>query len=467
MTMTFHQTFFEWAQWFWPLLVNHLWQTTLIASIAWVVVSLHRRATSRARYLIWMIAFAKFLVPSALLIIAIESCGFDLSKPPPYTGVEIFSRIAQPVALARFDSEAVRDIASPAGNVGHGELYCLLTIVWFLGSVVWFARWLTLRRRFARALRAGSEIASGPAILALQRARTWLSLKPEIGLLEAPPVCGPGVLGAWRPVVVLPKGLADELSAEELQAVMMHELIHVSRRDNLIGLLQMLICCLFWFHPLVWLIDRRLLAEREMVCDEDVIRYLGEPKIYATSLWKVAQFGLGWNFAGVSRAAGSNLTRRIELMLDVKRHTKFSLIGRAMTGTAVAALLVIGFALAIFTHDKAEASKLLAAQNPAPADTKQTTTSEKGTGSPRPKITYKEKAGYTPESREKKIQGKVLLSVFFGADGKIGDIKVERGLPDGLTGEAIKAARKTRFEPAMKDGKPVSVWGKIEYSFRL
>jgi TonB family protein len=483
MTMTLHQTFFEWSQWFWPLLANHLWQTTLIAFVAWVLVSLLRRATSRARYLIWMIAFVKFLFPSALLIIAIESCGFDLSKPQTYTGVEIFSQIAQPVALAGTDSEAARIgasslIASPAGQSGHGELYCLLTIVWFLGSAVLFARWLTLRRRFARALKAGSEIAMGPAAVALRRAKAWLSLKREIRLIESSQICGPGVWGAWRPVVVFPKGLTDKLSAEELEAVMLHELIHVSRRDNLLGALQMLISCLFWFHPLVWLIDRRLLDERELVCDEDVIRYFGEPRIYAASLWKVAQFGLGWNFAGVARAAGSNLTRRIELMLDVKRHTKFSLVGRVMTGTAVVALLVIGFALAIFTRDNAEASRLLATQNPAPAGSTSTqdgaAESETGTGSQqtkktyqRPRITYREKANYTPEARKNKIQGKVVLNVVFGADGKIGDIRVERGLPDGLTEEAIKVARRIRFEPAMRDGKPVSDRGKIEYSFRL
>ncbi len=486
--MTLHQTFFDWSQWFWPLLANHLWQTTLIALVAWVAVLLLRRATSRARYLIWMIAFVKFLVPSALLIVAIESCGFDISKPSTYTGVEIFSRIAQPVSLAGFGSEAVRVgassvITSPDGPAGHGELYCLLTVVWLLGSVVWFARWLTIRQRFARALKGGSEIAGRSAAVALRRAMTRLSLESEIGLVESPQIREPGVWRAWQPVVVLPKGLTDKLSAEELEAVMMHELIHVSRRDNLLGALQMLICCLFWFHPLVWLIDRRLLAERELVCDEYVIRYLGEPRIYAESLWKVAQFGLGWNFAGVSRAAGSNLTRRIELMLDVKRHTKFSLISRAMTGTAVAALLVIGFALAIFTRDKAEASKLPAAQNQkqeAPnlsqgtGQTGQTAqtgqsrdNSEPMTADLRPTILHREKAKYTDEAQRNGLEGVVILDAIFDADGNITNIQVFSGLPDGLTESAIEALKKVRFNPATRDGKPVSVRGKMEFDFKL
>jgi TonB family protein len=675
--MTLHQTFFEWLQWLWLLLANHLWQTTLIASIAWVVMFSSRSATARARYLIWMIAFVKFLAPSALLIMAIESCGFDLSRPSTYTSVEIFFQIAQPISLAGSDSEAIRigessGIASPVGLAGHSELYCLLTIIWALGSAVWFTRWLMHRRRFARALKAGREIAGGPAAVALNRAKTWLSLRREIALVESPLVREPGVWRTFRPVVVLPEGLAAKLSAEELEAVMMHELIHVLRFDNLLDTMQMLVCCLFWFNPLVWLVDRKLLAERELVCDEDVIRYIGEPRVYAEGLWKVAQFGLGWNLAGVSRAAGSDLKRRIELMLDGKHRTKLSVTGRAMTGSAVAALLVVAFALAIFTRDKAEASKPGASQDPVPAvilpmqfenlpgiplvvialhaslsearpvkfqgatsdgqivdltrkdemerdlnltvrmlnqgdrtvsglamqienpsfwqgngimmlsttlpenesgqiviephqpftfkqrerlnernngvelmssisdfrfkivgvmfepdkswiwakdagilikdplvvdyinkvgqnlvinsedkvpldinvveGTKSKLTEamklaqKKGESAEiiepmsanlRPTILYKEKARYTDEARQSKIEGTVVLNVVFGADGRITGIRIVRGLPQGLTEKAIEAAQLIRFEPAVKDGQRVSVRGNLEFSFNL
>jgi TonB family protein len=85
----------------------------------------------------------------------------------------------------------------------------------------------------------------------------------------------------------------------------------------------------------------------------------------------------------------------------------------------------------------------------------------------RPKILYREKAQYTREARDNKIQGTVVLSVVFGVDGQIGYVKVIRGLPDGLTEKAIAAANKIRFEPAMKDGRPVSVRGSLEFTFNL
>jgi TonB family protein len=85
----------------------------------------------------------------------------------------------------------------------------------------------------------------------------------------------------------------------------------------------------------------------------------------------------------------------------------------------------------------------------------------------RPTILYREKAKYTEEARQNKIQGTVVLQVVFNVNGTISDIRVVRGLPDGLTEKAIEAAKKIRFNPAVKAGTPVSVRGNLEFSFNL
>ncbi len=76
-----------------------------------------------------------------------------------------------------------------------------------------------------------------------------------------------------------------------------------------------------------------------------------------------------------------------------------------------------------------------------------------------------EKAKYTEEARQNKIRGTVILNVVFTADGSISDIRVVRGLPYGLTVKAIEAAQKIRFQPAVQNGKPVSVRGNLEFIF--
>jgi TonB family protein len=85
----------------------------------------------------------------------------------------------------------------------------------------------------------------------------------------------------------------------------------------------------------------------------------------------------------------------------------------------------------------------------------------------KPTILKKEKAEYTPEARANKVRGTVVLNVIFGADGSIRVLRVVSGLPHGLTGQALKAAQRVQFEPAVKDGKPVDVRGDLEFSFDL
>jgi periplasmic protein TonB len=89
------------------------------------------------------------------------------------------------------------------------------------------------------------------------------------------------------------------------------------------------------------------------------------------------------------------------------------------------------------------------------------------TASMKPNIIYKEKARYTEAARQNRVQGTVLISAVFTADGRVTNIRVIRGLPDGLNDEAIKAAQKIKFTPAMKGGQPVSVRMSMEFSFNL
>jgi TonB family protein len=85
----------------------------------------------------------------------------------------------------------------------------------------------------------------------------------------------------------------------------------------------------------------------------------------------------------------------------------------------------------------------------------------------RAQITKKPQPDYTREARRNGVQGFVTLKVLLSADGKVSRIRVMKGLPGGLTENAIRAACKIQFKPAMKDGQPASMWVTAEYAFRL
>ena len=74
---------------------------------------------------------------------------------------------------------------------------------------------------------------------------------------------------------------------------------------------------------------------------------------------------------------------------------------------------------------------------------------------------------YTEEARKNKITGVVLARLLVGADGSVKQVRIARGLPDGLNEEAIRAAYQIRFKPAMKGGQPVAFWQMVEIEFNL
>ncbi|HEV7858504.1 MAG TPA: energy transducer TonB [Pyrinomonadaceae bacterium] len=74
---------------------------------------------------------------------------------------------------------------------------------------------------------------------------------------------------------------------------------------------------------------------------------------------------------------------------------------------------------------------------------------------------------YTESARENRIEGIVVLKAVFSSNGKVTNIEVMQGLPYGLTKKAMEAARKIKFVPAIKDGRPVSQYIQIEYHFNL
>ncbi len=85
----------------------------------------------------------------------------------------------------------------------------------------------------------------------------------------------------------------------------------------------------------------------------------------------------------------------------------------------------------------------------------------------RARVLKKQEPSYTDLARQNQVTGTVILRAVFTADGQVKHIIVVRGLPNGLTEQAIAAARTIKFVPATRDGKAVSMWMELEYNFNL
>ena len=109
--------------------------------------------------------------------------------------------------------------------------------------------------------------------LALQRR---LGISRVVRYCECRLVTVPSVIGFFRPIVLLPLRALTGLSAEQLEAVIAHELGHIKRFDVAVNLFQVVVETLFFFHPAVWWLNRRIRADREDCCDDIAISVGGE-----------------------------------------------------------------------------------------------------------------------------------------------------------------------------------------------
>lgn len=320
-------------------LINHLWQATLFAGFVSVLTLFLRRAPARVRYALWIVASLKFLVPSALFIFIAEASGFDVTS----VLLSMAWATGDPVWLLDHQHQLFF-LAGQHGFANAPLILKLVTLVWLTGTVVLLSIWCHRRLAFYRGLRRGQQLTSGREFDMLQSIKAKLRVRRKIGIMVSDMVSEPGVWGISNPVILFPENMAQTLGDSELETVFLHEMAHIMRWDNLIGSVQMVVSSLFWFHPLVWWIDRRLLAEREHACDDRVIECGGPSREYARGLMKVLQFGLGFRVAGVSCAGGSDLRKRIENIVSGPQKRRLELKHRLVLASGIIMALVASVA---------------------------------------------------------------------------------------------------------------------------
>lgn len=342
--MELQEVLARWPVDIWPSLVAHLWQSTLFALLLLpVLLLLLRRAPARLRYSIWLVASLKFVVPSAALAALV---GRFVAVPEGY----LPANSGALAGLLNFVRSLLYDpvTAISTAFVGRPGLILTVLVVWLAGALSLAGLWYLRRRRFALSLREAVLIHRGSVAQMLEKTRRRLAIRRPVGLALVPGTVEPGVWRIWRPLLVLPARMPTHLSETELEAIFLHEMIHIRRWDNLVASLHMVLCCLFWFHPLVWVLDRRLLAAREEACDEKVVELCGRPEPYVRGLLKAVRFGVGLRLAGVSSAHASNFRRRIERILSGDRKMGSAALRRpAIQRACLAAglLLLFGFSL--------------------------------------------------------------------------------------------------------------------------
>jgi beta-lactamase regulating signal transducer with metallopeptidase domain/Flp pilus assembly protein TadD len=190
--------------------------------------------------------------------------------------------------------------------------------------------------------RSSEEVLDDVALRELDSARDHLQLGREVRLLRSPRVTVPVVWGVFKPILLLPASSMD-WSRERLRVVLLHELAHVKRGDGITLLITRAAVAIFWFHPLMWALERAGRAECERACDDLVLESGTKPSDYAEHLLNIARALPHFDpFRSVTLAMSrrSQLEGRLLSILQPHiRRGNFSL--RAVSTACALALMVI------------------------------------------------------------------------------------------------------------------------------
>jgi beta-lactamase regulating signal transducer with metallopeptidase domain len=337
-------------------LVHSLWQGVLIAAVSGILFFALRGARAHTRYLV--------ACASLMLVVASAAITFSMIAPAPdspeaASTVEAAPSTATPSTAALSTatlSTAAPATAAPAAPVSlstsavassstaaragdnlnatdrplplamldayeratttiEGMLPSLVTL-WIVGLCFCSIRLLGGLALVARLKRHHTSPASHEwqqrlAALAGRmhvRGRDAISLRVCVNIRTA------AVIGWLRPVILVPASALAGLTPQQMEAVLAHELAHIRRHDYLVNLLQSVVETLFFYHPAVWYLSRRVRLEREHCCDDDAVAVVGDPLTYVAALTDLELLRQGVPTLAMA-ANGGSLLHRIQRLL--------------------------------------------------------------------------------------------------------------------------------------------------------
>jgi len=163
----------------------------------------------------------------------------------------------------------------------------LIVLIWTIGGLFHGIRFWRNSVGAYRLARSNFDPLSESLQLRFLYLKSQLGLNWPIGIGISQFVDSPCMVGLVKPVILLPLSCLTQLSSDELEAVIAHELAHIKRHDVLHRMIQSIIETLFYYHPILSYISKQVTLEREHACDDLAIRVLEDPKPLATGLLKI------------------------------------------------------------------------------------------------------------------------------------------------------------------------------------
>ena len=278
--MTHHWEALGWT------LIHFCWQAAAIALVYKLADLAIPRNRTQARYVLALVALLGMLSASIVTLAYQEAIHRQaaIATHSASAATPTVQIIPRPLAVMEMPSAPRQTVQFFASDVMP-----YLDAFWLVGVFCLTLRtiggwWLIRKLRHSSLQKASHTLRIG-----LDRIRLQMGIPRFVDLRLSSRIAGPLTVGVIRPLILLPITALTSLSPEQLEVVLAHELAHIRRADYFWNILQTMIETLFFFHPAVWWISRRLREQRELCCDDIAVQTCQDPAVYAAALLRLEE----------------------------------------------------------------------------------------------------------------------------------------------------------------------------------
>ncbi|MFD2873508.1 M56 family metallopeptidase [Mucilaginibacter ximonensis] len=320
-------------------LVHSLWQGLILAALTGLIILFTRKQSAAMRYNLLIAALTLFAVGVGVTF------ALQMHETQPLlTGTIIHSNAVAGGAIQlnfAAPNQSIADILYNYLTENHNTIVTIWFLIICAKSIQLGVGLIGVRRL------KNTEVnqVSAEWYNRLQQLAEGLEIKKSVAFLESGLVRVPMVIGAFKPVILIPIGLLTALSAEEVEAILVHELAHIKRCDYLVNLLQSLMEILFFFNPAVLWISQLIKAERENCCDDMALSQSSNKVSYIRALVSCEEYQASVPAYAMAFAGDKNtLVSRVKRMVS-NRNSSLNIFEK----TALAVCLVVsGLCLSAF-----------------------------------------------------------------------------------------------------------------------
>ncbi len=312
-------------------LVHFLWQGMLIAAI---YAAIRRSLTgANGRYLLACAALFAMTVAPVVTWFAIGQ-----SDTPPAVAMDQTARVSAKIVTLPAAVESGVPVAPATPWLQWAVM------IWLAGASTLSVRLLGGWLMAARLRWTATRPAPLEWVQTIERLGRQLRIPGTVGLRVSAIVPSPVVIGALRPLVLVPVGMLAGLPAAQVEALLVHELAHIRRHDYLVNLLQSIAEAMLFYHPAVWWVSGHIRTEREHCCDDAAVAVSGDLMGYVSALAELAG-SRSLELTAVA-ANGGSLAGRITRLLGETRPAP-----PRKRGTLLAAVLLAAATYGVYAQD--------------------------------------------------------------------------------------------------------------------